>query len=186
MPKWLGCTFLQIAKYYSNMQVRFCGSPDYFMMFIVVVVNQGSFVISLFILIVEVSLPDVSVSCPPSRKTWKCLSHVLLVVYCTGSNIDPKLAATQRLFPCNFLSLVIMTVSLVLTMDARFSLRPQSAQILQGIIDLSVCFSVLFSPFAVNDICAITGLMATISVNLIISQKQPDYNFIIQKKGLTK
>ena len=39
---------------------------------------------------------------------------------------------------------------------------PQSAQILQGIIDLSACFSFLFSPFAVNDICTITGLMATI------------------------
>ena len=39
---------------------------------------------------------------------------------------------------------------------------PQSAQILQGIIDLSACFSFLFSPFAVNDICTITGLIATI------------------------
>ena len=76
----------------------------------------------------------------------------MLVAYRTGSDIDPKLVATQRLFPCNFLSLVIMTVSLVLTKDTRFSLRPQSAQILQGIIDPSVCFSFLFSRFAVNDI----------------------------------
>ena len=84
------------------MQVRFCGSPDYIIMFIVVLVDQGSFVLSLFILSVELSLPDVSVLCPPCRKSWKCLSHILLVEYCTESNIDPKLVATQRLFPCNF------------------------------------------------------------------------------------
>ena len=53
----------------SNMQVRFCSNPDYIMMFIVVVVGQGSFVLPLLILIVEVSLPDVSVLCPPCRKT---------------------------------------------------------------------------------------------------------------------
>ena len=67
-----------------------------------------------------------------------------------------------------------------------FLYLPQSAQILQGVIDLSACFSFLFSPFAVNDICTITGLIATIGDNPIISQKQLDYNSIIQKKGITK